>query len=27
VFQISIKSDSPDIHSQFFCHSCKIVLQ
>ena len=26
VFQISIKSDSPDIHPQFFCHSCKIVL-
>ena len=26
VFQISIKSDSPDIHPPFFCHSCKIVL-
>ena len=26
VFQIDIKSDSPNIHPQFFCHSCKIVL-
>ena len=25
VFYISIESDSPDIHPQFFCHSCKIV--
>ena len=26
VFKIDTVSDSPDIHPQFFCHSCKIVL-
>ena len=26
VFQIATASDNPDVHLQFFCHSCKIVL-
>ena len=26
VFQITTASDNPDVHPQFFCHSCRIVV-